>query len=707
MNTVELTRSSIAIKPNLAAGIERSTLRDGRIRLRHKVAGTQLVVPAGELKTIDALDGTQSLEQLEVVGGSQLGALSYQGLVLLLFKLWDRGMLDADKLMGTILFPNREDRIVDLARRKWWLNRILAVRWMSQGGANALSWTGGLGSLFGSLIMLGVFALLTICAVGALLTGTIPWPDYLFRLNESWIGGIGLVYGSAVTALSIRGLVRASLFQGQGLGITRAGIAVTAGIIHLDVEDHYLEPGADLEELDEHVQLKLGLAGILVPSGLGAVLVFASAATGNNDFLLTVGALYLLMSFFCLCPFLPTDGARLAELIAKTPSQRTRVMTFLFKRFIRGVVGEQAEGTGRLVTLVVVWAAWFVLAFRLVSQVLLNDLLALQAAIFNAEDVLLQVVGIPFVSILVLLTLVMIGTAMGVVLQFMFQVVAPDRNSARRIVYRARSIDDRDEFIGRLKELPVTQDLPAQVLHGIAERAEEAFYKDGDWIQKQGSKTPRVAWVVDGHVQLLRPKPEGGHELVATLTPGTHFGDEALTGGAALYDIRAKGDVKLAAVDAQVLKTLIEETGDDGGHMGTIFELARFLDTIRELAGLGPAARLNIALKATSKAGDAGTVVVQQGEKAEHLFFLRSGRCSVTQINEAGVDEEIGEILPGQAFGEIGLMLRQPRMATVTLSESSSYVEVSAAVLEHALRESFHVGLALETLAGRRLGSEP
>jgi CRP-like cAMP-binding protein len=121
------------------------------------------------------------------------------------------------------------------------------------------------------------------------------------------------------------------------------------------------------------------------------------------------------------------------------------------------------------------------------------------------------------------------------------------------------------------------------------------------------------------------------------------------------------------------------------------------------MAGLGNSGRLNLAGKVEIREFEEGDHIVQEGEAADCLYLIREGQCVVWRKGEDGSEEVLAKLGPGQTFGEIGLLFQKPRSATVTCLEPTTVIEVTRAALDQALRQSFHVGLALERLAKIRL----
>lgn len=83
-------------------------------------------------------------------------------------------------------------------------------------------------------------------------------------------------------------------------------------------------------------------------------------------------------------------------------------------------------------------------------------------------------------------------------------------------------------------------------------------------------------------------------------------------------------------------------------------------------AGL-PAPRLEAAARSLQPVEiAAGDVVVRQGDTADRFYLIGEGRFAVSQRGEgAKRSRKLRELGPGDVFGEIGLLTKSPRTATV------------------------------------------
>jgi CRP-like cAMP-binding protein/Zn-dependent protease len=92
-----------------------------------------------------------------------------------------------------------------------------------------------------------------------------------------------------------------------------------------------------------------------------------------------------------------------------------------------------------------------------------------------------------------------------------------------------------------------------------------------------------------------------------------------------------------------------------------LHERAAVLARIRFLAGLPAPALLAIASHLEERHVAADTTVITVGEPGDRFYLVRSGRLQV--IAEDGAVK--GTIIPGEGFGELALLDRRPRGATV------------------------------------------
>ena len=109
----------------------------------------------------------------------------------------------------------------------------------------------------------------------------------------------------------------------------------------------------------------------------------------------------------------------------------------------------------------------------------------------------------------------------------------------------------------------------------------------------------------------------------------------------------------------------------------------RRLADVTLFAGLPPA-RLETAMRrATLREVKAGTTIIRQGDPADDFYVIGNGRVEVTQTDASGTSRVLRQMSGGEFFGEIGLLSRVPRTATVVaLSDCTLVALDGAAFLE-------------------------
>jgi CRP-like cAMP-binding protein len=88
-----------------------------------------------------------------------------------------------------------------------------------------------------------------------------------------------------------------------------------------------------------------------------------------------------------------------------------------------------------------------------------------------------------------------------------------------------------------------------------------------------------------------------------------------------------------------------------------------------------------------------GDPIVREGEQGDGLYLILSGSAQVTRGSHAHGEKSLGSLGPFRSFGEISLLVDQPRTATVVAATALRCVKLTRAQL--ALVEEQEPKLAL------------
>jgi MFS superfamily sulfate permease-like transporter len=181
-----------------------------------------------------------------------------------------------------------------------------------------------------------------------------------------------------------------------------------------------------------------------------------------------------------------------------------------------------------------------------------------------------------------------------------------------------------------------------------------------------------------------RLRADGKHLLLS------HLADNALALGV-LRDAGLAVTRDTVFIDADAALEWAEDALIAGqqGLGSRPFELG--MDEIPILAGLSETEKALIALRLRRATYRAGDIVIRQGDEDRSLFIVAKGTTTV-RVSVAGGHREVRLVSysRGTVFGEMALLDRQPRSATVTADDDAvcyvlSEASFSALVKEHPL----------------------
>ncbi len=101
-----------------------------------------------------------------------------------------------------------------------------------------------------------------------------------------------------------------------------------------------------------------------------------------------------------------------------------------------------------------------------------------------------------------------------------------------------------------------------------------------------------------------------------------------------------------------------------------------------------------------------GDIVITEGEPGDSLFVLTTGVVKAFVRNPAGRHVQVREMTEGSFFGEISVLTRKPRTATVTAAARCELLELDRATLDDVAARHPHVMQVLQEFSAQRAGSK-
>lgn len=211
--------------------------------------------------------------------------------------------------------------------------------------------------------------------------------------------------------------------------------------------------------------------------------------------------------------------------------------------------------------------------------------------------------------------------------------------------------------------------------HRLAWHARERSFGLGELVLREGDPGEEFFLVASGSLHVIGRAFDGTDLIMARVTPGEVFGEQALLPGG----LRVRNASVRAAERCRLLvfprEALLEAHGADeivGATIRVIGETqaASRRELLRDklLQDIVPGAGYE------SRRYEKGQVVFREGDPAADVYLILAGTARVS-IGEGADARVLSELLPGQFFGERAILTNEPRSATV---EATSGLETAA-----------------------------
>ncbi len=211
--------------------------------------------------------------------------------------------------------------------------------------------------------------------------------------------------------------------------------------------------------------------------------------------------------------------------------------------------------------------------------------------------------------------------------------------------------------------------LSEEDLDRLLSAATELEFSAGDLVVREGDQAGDCFVVQDGSLQVSTEREDGTRVVLARLTSGTIFGEQALLSGdtgrrnatvraseaSRVVCIRRASLVDLLQAHPELRETLLERGRDqESWNQARRSGLFEHLLPLSESAG-APVERCFAP----------GEAVFCEGDEPESVYLILEGRARVEREGQTLV-----VLRPGQCFGELGPLDRSPRRATVLAMEA-------------------------------------
>ena len=228
--------------------------------------------------------------------------------------------------------------------------------------------------------------------------------------------------------------------------------------------------------------------------------------------------------------------------------------------------------------------------------------------------------------------------------------------------------------------------LEAELIESLAPRARSVSLADGEVLVEQGDAADKVYFIESGRMSASKSTPQGD-VVVGTVEAGHVIGEvTVVAGGLRTATLTARGPVELLEIERMEFEDwlnghpeMADRVSDEARERVDRTNVATM---VAELMGSTDQA---IVQQVVDRVGwrrlEAGEVLFEQGDVADAAYFVVGGRVSVHAVDD-GEERLVAELGRGEVVGELGLLDRAPRSATVRAVRDTTLASFSAATFE-------------------------
>ncbi|MBT7857553.1 MAG: peptidase domain-containing ABC transporter, partial [Nitrospinaceae bacterium] len=262
-----------------------------------------------------------------------------------------------------------------------------------------------------------------------------------------------------------------------------------------------------------------------------------------------------------------------------------------------------------------------------------------------------------------------------------------------------------------LDKTPLFSYLDESILSGLISKFEIVSYRLGDTIIREGDPGDSFYVIFNGRARVLGVGADGGELTLITLSRGDFFGERALVKGEPRSaTIRAATDIVLAKLSKEYFLAAVENDPKAIKFLDNYIEhesLHNFLRQFTILSSLNVKETKVWIDEMEPEYFDAGEYVFRHGDEPEKFYVVLEGKVDVIKEGEGG-GNSLTTIRAGEFFGELALLTKRPRAASIRASEPLKVLSLSKEKFEDLVHKSSSLQKKLSnTIALYNLDSLP
>lgn len=235
-------------------------------------------------------------------------------------------------------------------------------------------------------------------------------------------------------------------------------------------------------------------------------------------------------------------------------------------------------------------------------------------------------------------------------------------------VVNPKSDEQRRRLNDAIKHILLFRSLDQEQMQEVLDAMFEKAVKPGNEIITQGDDGDNFYVIDSGKYDIYVSTDSKNRKLVGNYNNEGFFGELAL-----MYNMPRAATIVAATdgivwgLDRQTFRRIVLKTAFNKRK-----KYEKLIEGCAMLKSLDMYERMNVCDALTSQAFSNGERIIAQGDKADCMYFVEEGSVRVAMVNKkpgadpkATTEKEISRVGPGGFFGELALVTRRPRAASV------------------------------------------
>jgi HlyB family type I secretion system ABC transporter len=248
--------------------------------------------------------------------------------------------------------------------------------------------------------------------------------------------------------------------------------------------------------------------------------------------------------------------------------------------------------------------------------------------------------------------------------------------------------DDTDEL---LRNSPFLKFVPEEHRAKLCGMFRKERFEFGDLIVREGDPADAFYFLASGRARVIKTTEKGEELVLASLRPGSEFGDAALLdGGVRTASVRCSTSVEVLKLGRDDFLEMLGRHPELRNYLEMNARFRALQDFLYEFSNFGrlsaPALRElieNMSPVSFSK----GQMILREGDAAGPMYIVQAGRVRIF-TTKAGRVKNLAFCREGNFFGELSLLTGAPRAASAEASADSQLFALRPETV-HDMRRRF------------------